>query len=269
MNLIIRYTKDCFLSEDQFSHVISLNTKFNLLENTDEIKRLTCLFYEKIYLDEIPSSLLKISYILASFFYKKETKVFIIKSNSEVDITKNINNLFLDFHDLEIKSTNISDTDELKLLQSLHSKYFNMFKENDFLFPHKTKKQSDVINLFENVGLCEDLIIADPELSNNKYWCYPLDNTKNKLVFSRDLRLWFANFINSKVGDKSKILEIGSGTGSLCHYLDVLGHDISGLELSKLRCESATFLGKIKNTNVSFTQGSVDLLLFLTIPLNG
>ena len=86
MNLIIRYTKDCFLSEDQFSHVISLNTKFNLLENTDEIKRLTCLFYEKIYLDEIPSSLLKISYILASFFYKKETKVFIIKSNSEVDI---------------------------------------------------------------------------------------------------------------------------------------------------------------------------------------
>ena len=245
------------IKEDLIIAIVS--KEFDLVDDFSEFEPLINEVFDEIYVYELKTqktfwhACVLISFLqFNSVFQIKESTFFNRKKIA--DITRNINNLQIDFHCHDIKAKALDSDSSRKITADINKKYCEKLAQEGYLLELKSKDQASVRNLFNAVGLVNDLIVRDPGLSDHPYWSYPFDNKQQTVVRCVDIRLYYADLLIDigRACDAKTYLEVGAGTGFVTHYLAAKKVTAKGSELSAYRVKSARLLGRIKNTTENF-----------------
>lgn len=264
--------------KNKTTHIINISKSFDIIKSWDSLNFLFQTNFDEIKIynfdinDNAQLRVWRHVCVLVSLiktFRKDDTRVFnqfkykyfLGQRKKTKDITKLIDRLKFDFFNLNYDIKKLSNIKEEELIKSIHEHYVEILRKNNYLLKPKIKLQSQVKELFDKVGLVEDIVQKEYFFSKNPYWQFPVETETGHLVESTDIRLFLAKFISQNAKKNNNILEIGSGSGFVCHYLYAMGfHKIAGIELSEYRIEGAKLLGKIFNLCTKFDLGSVQRL---------
>ncbi len=251
---------------------LEVDKHFDVVDSYSLIEKATAENFDAVYV-HIPSHkpiffhicvfISLITHNIPTYILKHEAVNKVpLSVNDYTDITQNINNLSINFHCHNIATETLDASFSKRLLREMHELYIRKLVSKEYDLNTSARPQSQVENIFAQVGLAHDLVMRDEVLSKNTHWCYPLDTITGKIVRSVDIRLAYAHFLSKLVKTKedATFLEVGAGSGYTTHYLAAMGYRVEGSELSAYRVKGAQMLGTLKKTTTNFTIGNLSNL---------